>query len=54
MFSQPPRLARRAAWATGLMVAVGAAFVPLLWGVVLIAAAVTALAVRAARPGMLR
>ena len=31
MFSQPRRIARRAAWATGLTVTVGAAFVPLLW-----------------------
>jgi len=31
IFTEPPRLARRAAWATGLTVAVGAAFVPLLW-----------------------
>jgi GT2 family glycosyltransferase len=31
MFTQPPTLARRAAWATGLTVAVGAAFVPLVW-----------------------
>jgi len=31
MFTEPPKLARRAAWAAGLTVAVGAAFVPLLW-----------------------
>jgi GT2 family glycosyltransferase len=31
IFTEPPTLARRAAWATGLTVAVGAAFVPLLW-----------------------
>ena len=31
MFSQEPRIARRAAWATGLTITVGAAFVPLLW-----------------------
>lgn len=31
MFTEPPKLARRAAWAIGLTVAVGAAFVPLLW-----------------------
>jgi GT2 family glycosyltransferase len=49
MFSQPPRRARRAAWATGLAVTVGAAFVPLLWGMVLIAAVLAALAVRKAR-----
>ena len=31
MFTEPRKLARRAAWATGLTVAVGAAFAPLLW-----------------------
>ncbi len=31
MFTERPTLARRAAWACGLTVAVGAAFVPLLW-----------------------
>jgi len=51
MFSQPPRRARRAAWATGLAIAVGAAFVPLLWGIALVAAALAALAFRTARPG---
>jgi GT2 family glycosyltransferase len=53
MFSQPPRRARRAAWATGLVIALGAAFVPLLWGIALIAAAVAVLAIRKARPGTL-
>jgi GT2 family glycosyltransferase len=53
MLSQPPRRARRAAWATGLVVALGAAFVPLLWGMALIATAVAALAFRKARPGTL-
>jgi len=31
MVTAPPRAARRAAWATGLLVALAAAFVPLLW-----------------------
>jgi GT2 family glycosyltransferase len=38
MLTLPPRQARRAAWATGLAVAVAAAFVPLVWVVALIAA----------------
>ncbi len=44
MFSQPPRLARRAAWATGLVIALGAAFVPLLWLIALLAAVLAAAA----------
>jgi GT2 family glycosyltransferase len=41
MLTAPPRSARRAAWATGLLVALAAAFVPLFWvlGVVFAAAA---------------
>jgi GT2 family glycosyltransferase len=35
---RPPRLARRAAWATGLLVAVAAAFVPLAWPIAVVAA----------------
>jgi GT2 family glycosyltransferase len=50
MFSQPPRRARRAAWATGLVVTLGAAFVPLVWGMALIGAAVAALAFGKVRP----
>ncbi len=42
MFSQPPKLARRAAWATGLAITVGAAFAPLLWLLALAAAALAA------------
>jgi GT2 family glycosyltransferase len=52
MFTQPPRLARRAAWATGLGVAVAAAFVPLVWAIALIAAGVAALAFSSGRRGM--
>ena len=44
MFSLPPRLARRAAWATGLTIAFGTAFVPLLWPIALLAAVAAALA----------
>ncbi len=50
MLTLPPRRARRAAWATGLTIAVAAAFVPLVWVVALAAA----LALVAARPGMWR
>jgi GT2 family glycosyltransferase len=44
MLTAPPRAARRAAWATGLLVALAAAFVPLMWvfGVVFAVAAVPA------------
>jgi GT2 family glycosyltransferase len=35
MLSQPPRIARRAAWATGLLTAIAAAFAPLVWPIVL-------------------
>ncbi|MGH3276476.1 MAG: glycosyltransferase family 2 protein, partial [Streptosporangiaceae bacterium] len=54
MFTLPPRLARRSAWATGLMIAFGAAFVPLLWPISLLAAAAAALALRGHRAGLLR
>jgi GT2 family glycosyltransferase len=50
MLTLPPRRARRAAWATGLVVALAAAFVPLVWVVVV----AVALALVAARPGMWR
>jgi GT2 family glycosyltransferase len=54
MLRQPPRLARRAAWATGLAIGIGTAFVPLLWPVSLLAAAGAAVALRAGRPALLR
>ncbi len=44
IFTQPKRRARRAAWATGLVVAVAAAFVPLVWLAVVLAAAAGAVA----------
>jgi hypothetical protein len=50
MLTLSPRRARRAAWATGLVVALAAAFVPLVWVVVVAAA----LALVAARPVMWR
>jgi GT2 family glycosyltransferase len=34
MLTAPPRAARRAAWATGLLTAIAAAFVPLVWVIV--------------------
>ncbi|HEY2553081.1 MAG TPA: glycosyltransferase [Streptosporangiaceae bacterium] len=53
MFTQPHRRARRAAWATGLSLAVAAAFVPLLWAAALAAAVVIGAAVRGSRRGMM-
>jgi GT2 family glycosyltransferase len=50
MLTLSARRARRAAWATGLVVALAAAFVPLVWVVVVAAA----LALVAARPAMWR
>ena len=38
MLAGPPRRARRAAWAAGLLVAVAAAFVPLIWPIAVVAA----------------
>ena len=52
MFAQPPRVARRAAWATGLLVALAAAFVPLTWLIAVIAAAVAAVAFGSSRRGL--
>ena len=42
MLTRPPRVARRAAWAAGLLIAIATAFVPLLW-LVAIAGPVAAL-----------
>jgi GT2 family glycosyltransferase len=50
MLTQPPRRARRAAWATGLAVAIAAAFVPLVWLVIM----ALAVGLAAARPAMWR
>jgi len=54
MFSQPPKIARRAAWATGLAVTVGAAFVPLLWPLASVAAVLAAVAMRRSGQAFLR
>jgi GT2 family glycosyltransferase len=53
MFSESPKLARRAAWATGLVIAVGAAFEPLLWLLALAGAALAAITLYRARRGLL-
>ena len=39
MLTGPPRQARRAAWAAGLLIAVAAAFVPLVWPIAVVGAA---------------
>ena len=54
MFSQPPKIARRAAWATGLAVTVGAAFVPLLWPLASVAAVLAAVVIRRSGQAFLR
>gem|GEM_PF-129524 len=54
MFSQAPKIARRAAWASGLAVTVGAAFVPLLWLMATAGAVLAAVALRRSGPGSLR
>ena len=46
MFSQPRKLARRAAWATALTVTVGTAFVPLLWPMTVAGAVLAAITLR--------
>ncbi|MGN6794702.1 MAG: glycosyltransferase [Streptosporangiaceae bacterium] len=46
--------ATRAAWATGLLVAIAAAFVPLLWVMLLIAGPLAAIVLRNTRRGLLR
>ena len=44
MITGPPQAARRAAWATGLLVGVAAAFVPLIWPIAVAAALVVVVA----------
>jgi GT2 family glycosyltransferase len=51
IFTQPPRRARRAAWATALAAAVAAAFVPLVWLVTVVAMAAALLAFGRGRAG---
>jgi GT2 family glycosyltransferase len=53
IFTQPRRRARRAAWATGLTVAIAAAFVPLVWLAAVLAAGLGALAFGRTRRGIL-
>jgi GT2 family glycosyltransferase len=53
IFTEGPRRARRAAWATGLVVAIAAAFVPLIWAVAVLGALLAAVAFRRAGRGML-
>jgi len=53
IFTAPRQQARRAAWAAGLLVAIGAMFVPLLWLVAALACALAALAWRNTRRGLL-
>ena len=50
MLAGPPRAARRAAWAAGLLIAVAAAFVPLVWPIAVLAAVAAVAAWRLARP----
>ncbi|HET9893638.1 MAG TPA: glycosyltransferase [Streptosporangiaceae bacterium] len=50
----PGRRAGRAAWAAGLLIAIGAAFVPLLWLVALGSCAITAIVLRNTRRGLPR
>ena len=54
MLSMPPKLARRAAWATGLAITVGAAFVPLLWPMTVVGAAVAGVGRWRSVPALLR
>ncbi len=51
---QPGQRANRAAWAAGLLVAIGAAFVPMLWLIALVGCVVAAVVVRTTIPGLLR
>ncbi len=54
MVSQSGPRASRAAWATGLLVAVSAAFVPLVWLITFVACLLAAIVFRTTRRGMLR
>ena len=53
IFTEAPRRARRAAWATGLLVAIAAAFVPLIWVVAVLAAMLAAVVFRRSGRSML-
>ena len=53
VFTHGPRRARRAAWAAALLVAVAAAFVPLVWVLTVVAMALGALVFRRGRSGVM-
>ena len=53
IFTEGPRRARRAAWAAGLVIAIAAAFVPLIWVVAVLAALLAAVVFRRSGRGML-
>jgi GT2 family glycosyltransferase len=53
IFTEGPRRARRAAWAAGLVIAIAAAFVPLIWAVAVVAALLAAVVFRRAGRRML-
>ena len=53
IFTEVPRRARRAAWATGLAIAIAAAFVPLIWVVAVLGTLLAAAALRRAGRGLL-
>ncbi|MEP7025594.1 MAG: glycosyltransferase family 2 protein, partial [Actinomycetota bacterium] len=53
IFTQPPKLARRAAWAAGLGVAICAAFVPMVWVAAVAAGGVAAAVLARRHRGML-
>ncbi len=54
MVTESGARAGRAAWATGLLVAIAGSFVPLLWLIMLIACVLAALVLRSTRRGLLR
>ena len=53
IFTEGPRRARRASWAAGLVIAIAAAFVPLVWVLAVLAALLAAVVFRRAGRGML-
>jgi GT2 family glycosyltransferase len=54
MFTESGPRAGRAAWATGLLVAIAGAFVPLLWLILFVACLLAAIVFRTTRRGLLR
>ena len=53
IFTEAPRRARRSAWAAGLVIAIAAAFVPLIWAVAVLAALLAAVVFHRSGRGML-